>query len=100
MAAPADFSQLAQALSQGVGQKPVAKAGTINKPTNLNDLIKTIRVLNRSDEDSTISDTAFGANKAPNANSYIMSDADAEVRAHLTLSLFAIPSFNSDSQPN
>merc|ERR1719507_2003096 len=77
MAAPADFSQLMKGLQQTA--KPSALSGTIKKPQNLNDLIKTIRVLNRSDEYSTISDTAFGASTVPNAKSYIMSDADAEL---------------------
>jgi len=60
-------------------QKKDQKAGTIEKATTLNNLIQTIRVLNRSDEDSTISDQAFGANTNPNPALFIKSDSDEEL---------------------
>eukprot|EP01084_Bolivina_argentea_P118953 210984_1 len=60
-------------------QKKTKKAGTINAAQNINDLIKTLRVLNRSDEDSTISDLEFGSNINKNDIQYIMSDADEEL---------------------
>mmetsp|Transcript_34298 Transcript_34298/g.30112 ORF Transcript_34298/g.30112 Transcript_34298/m.30112 type:complete len:228 (-) Transcript_34298:220-903(-) len=81
MAAP-NQQQLAalQKMMQGQGQcKKIKKAGTIAKSVNLNDLIKTCKVLNRSDEDSTISDLMFGKRKDINNSQYIMSDADEEL---------------------
>ena len=78
MAAPAKFPmkippQMAQALKQ---QKI---AGTMDKIVNVNGLIKTIKVLNRSNEDSTISDKMFGANTNITESQYIVSDADCEL---------------------
>lgn len=80
MAAPApnfDPAQLAQLAK--LAQKKDVKAGTIEKASSLNGLIQTIRVLNRSDEDSTLSDQAFGASTVPNPGLFIKSDSDEEL---------------------
>ena len=55
------------------------QAGTIKRSMNVNGMIKTLRVLNRSNEDSTISDKEFGLNINKNDIKYIMSDADEEL---------------------
>eukprot|EP01083_Nonionella_stella_P073665 199401_1 len=77
MAAPANFGMKMPPQMKNPMKQP-KKAGTIEKVSNLNHAIKTIRVLNRSDE-STISDQAFGANTKPNSAKFIMSDADEEL---------------------
>ena len=82
MAAPAIDPEVAAkmaAMAKALQQKDVKKAGTIQRASNLNNLIQTIRVLNRSDEESTISDEAFGANTNPNAANFIKSDSDEEL---------------------
>jgi len=82
MAAPANVDpQMAAKLAAlaKMAQKKDVKAGTIEKANNVNGLIQTIRVLNRSDEESTISDQAFGANTNPNAALFIKSDSDEEL---------------------
>jgi len=81
MAAPAVDPQMAAKMAAlaKLALKKDVKAGTIEKANNVNGLIQTIRVLNRSDEDSTISDTAFGANTNPNAAQFIKSDSDEEL---------------------
>mmetsp|Transcript_34297 Transcript_34297/g.30111 ORF Transcript_34297/g.30111 Transcript_34297/m.30111 type:complete len:227 (-) Transcript_34297:220-900(-) len=80
MAAPAQMAAM-QKMAQKMQQqkKPVKKAGAIDKIVNLNNLVKTIKVLNRSDEDSNISDKMFGTNTNINSSQYIMSDADEEL---------------------
>ncbi len=54
-----------------MAQKMKQMASTIFSRVNLNNNIKTIRVLNLSDSDSTISDLVFGQNTKPNKHQYI-----------------------------
>jgi len=70
----AKMAEMAKAM-----QKKDVKAGAIERPRFLNDLVQTIRVLNRSDAESTISDQAFGANTKPDAAHFIKSDSDEEL---------------------
>eukprot|EP00484_Ammonia_sp_Unknown_P001758 CAMPEP_0197023112 /NCGR_PEP_ID=MMETSP1384-20130603/3903_1 /TAXON_ID=29189 /ORGANISM="Ammonia sp." /LENGTH=218 /DNA_ID=CAMNT_0042451281 /DNA_START=51 /DNA_END=707 /DNA_ORIENTATION=+ len=76
MAAPANLKIPPQMANM---MKKPETAGSIAKTINLNGLIKTVKVLNRSDEDSTISDMMFGANTNITEAQYIMSDADEEL---------------------
>eukprot|EP01083_Nonionella_stella_P267622 904113_1 len=76
MAAPANYPMK---MPPQMAQKMKKMAGTINSKVNLNNNIKTIRVLNRNESESTISDKAFGENIKPNKHQYIMSDADEEL---------------------
>jgi len=110
MAAPAVDPQMAAkmaAMAKALQQKDV-KAGQIKAAGSLNHLIQTIRVLNRSDEESTLSDQAFGASTNPNKALFIKSDSDEELLILIefrevvdleTISFFAL-SADTEDTPN